>query len=184
MAAELKVPVTCKIRCFKNEEETLKMAKDIENAGCSLLTVHGRTRFHNKQTVGNANWDIIKKIKQNANIPVFANGGIAGFDDVHECMEFTGVDGVMSSEYLLEYPALFEGKEFHHVEDLAIEYLELTKQYSGAPLSYIKAHLHKMLHTGLKENTDLRARVVNIISADEGIQICNELKEYRKDVVA
>lgn len=48
MAEELKVPVTCKIRCFKNEEETLKMAKDIEKAGCSLLTVHGRTRFHNK----------------------------------------------------------------------------------------------------------------------------------------
>lgn len=73
--------------------------------------------------MGNANWDIIKKIKQNARIPVYANGGISCYDDVHECMEYTGVDGVMSSEFLLEYPALFEGKEYHHTEDLAMEYL-------------------------------------------------------------
>ena len=44
----LKVPVTCKIRCLPTEEQTLHLAKEIQNAGASLLTVHGRTRDHNK----------------------------------------------------------------------------------------------------------------------------------------
>ena len=38
------------------EEETLYLAKEIEKAGASLLTVHGRTRDHNKGTVGPANY--------------------------------------------------------------------------------------------------------------------------------
>lgn len=44
----LKVPVTCKIRCLPNEADTLALAKKIEDAGASLLTVHGRTKEHNK----------------------------------------------------------------------------------------------------------------------------------------
>jgi len=59
----LKVPVTCKIRCLPNEADTLFLARQIEKAGASLLTVHGRTREHNKQTVGPANWCMIRRIK-------------------------------------------------------------------------------------------------------------------------
>jgi len=40
----LGIPVTCKIRVLPNKEATLKLAKDIEAAGCSILTVHGRTK--------------------------------------------------------------------------------------------------------------------------------------------
>jgi tRNA-dihydrouridine synthase 1 len=52
----LKVPVTCKIRCLPTEEQTLNLARKIEEAGASLLTVHGRTRDHNKDTVGPAHY--------------------------------------------------------------------------------------------------------------------------------
>ena len=43
------------------------------------------------------------------------------------------------------------------------------------------AHLHKMLHTGLKERTDLREKVVFMQTTDDGIAVCKELKEFRKD---
>mmetsp|Transcript_19716 Transcript_19716/g.14165 ORF Transcript_19716/g.14165 Transcript_19716/m.14165 type:complete len:88 (+) Transcript_19716:484-747(+) len=78
----LKVPVTCKIRCLPNEDDTLHLARSIEAAGASLLTVHGRCREHNKQRVGPANYYIIGKIKQELKIPVIANGGISTYKDV------------------------------------------------------------------------------------------------------
>lgn len=78
----LKVPVTCKIRIFKNEEKTLDLAKSIEEAGCSVLTVHGRTKEQNKHLQGCADWSIIKKIKDSLKIPVIANGNIYLFEDV------------------------------------------------------------------------------------------------------
>jgi tRNA-dihydrouridine synthase 1 len=47
----LKVPVTCKIRLLPDMQDTLALCRALEDAGCQLLTVHGRTRFQNKQTV-------------------------------------------------------------------------------------------------------------------------------------
>ena len=148
LAKNLKVPVTCKIRILPREEDTMRLVKIIEDAGCSLLTVHGRTKEQNKLKVGKCDWSMIKKIKQAVKIPVFANGGIYSYEDAIECLKFTGVDGVMSSESLLENPALFSGK-IHNLDDLALEYLEICQTYNTDPC-YIRPHLFKMLFTGLQ----------------------------------
>lgn len=158
----LKVPVTCKIRCLPSEADTLHLAREIENAGASLLTVHGRTREHNKQTVGPANYAIIRKIKQALKIPVILNGGVASFEDCETALKFSGCDGVMSSEGILEYPALFDGTKVHDLDDLCLEYLEFFKAYPGeAHNKIVKAHMHKFLHSGftLHGHTDLRDRL-------------------------
>lgn len=46
------------------------------------------------------------------------------------------------------------------LDDLALEYLDLAEQYPGANDSCIRAHLFKMLYTGLSKNIDLRERLV------------------------
>ena len=63
-------------------DATIDLCKRLEAAGCALLTVHGRTRFQNKQTVGSCDWDAIKTIKEALTIPVLANGGTADFADL------------------------------------------------------------------------------------------------------
>ncbi len=125
------MPVTCKIRCLPTEKETLHLAKEIEKAGASLLTVHGRTRFHNKEFVGPAHYNIIKKIKETIKIPVILNGGISDFNDVEYALNYTGCDGVMSSESILEYPALFDPSKVYDMDDLCLEYLDFYQKYPG-----------------------------------------------------
>lgn len=152
LAQNLKVPVTCKIRILPKEEDTYNLVRIIEKSGCSLLTVHGRTKEQNKQKVGKSDWDIIKKIKQMVKIPVFANGGIYTYEDVINCLEYTRVDGVMSSEALLENPALFSGK-VHDLDDIALDYLEHAIKYK-ADIAQVRAHIFKYLYAGLSVNNN------------------------------
>lgn len=47
---------------------------------------------------------------QALSIPVLANGNIRTIHDAMALMEYTGADGVLSAESLLEDPALFHPK--------------------------------------------------------------------------
>jgi len=111
----LKIPVFSKIRILPNEEDTLRLAKGLEDNGCQLLVVHGRTKEQKRDKTGPANWDIIKKIKQLLTIPVIANGGLVEFDDIERCLEYTGCDGVMSACSMLENPCFFTKKNARQI---------------------------------------------------------------------
>mmetsp|Transcript_80712 Transcript_80712/g.234074 ORF Transcript_80712/g.234074 Transcript_80712/m.234074 type:complete len:446 (-) Transcript_80712:15-1352(-) len=184
LSSQLSVPVTCKIRLFRDDfPRTLRLCKRLEDAGCAMLTVHGRTRFQNKQLVGACDFEKIAAVKAALSIPVIANGGIGTLDDVGRCLEETGVDGVMSSEAALENPALFSGNrddKGNYVDQnrLAREYLELAHFYlgvdAGAP-KCVKAHLFKLLYAGLQDNTDVREKLSRAKSFDEFHAVVEEL---------
>lgn len=182
LKAELAVPVTCKIRCLPTEDQTLDLALAIQEAGASLLTVHGRCKEHNKHRVGSANYDMIRKIKEALSIPVIANGGIGTWEDVERSLELTGCDGVMSSESILEYPALYDPSRTYDMDDLMMEYLDLYEQYPyEADLKCLRSHMFKFLHTGLQKHTDIRD-VLNKSKGYEPIkQVALMMKERRKD---
>ena len=165
LSQNLKVPLFCKIRILKTEERTMELVHRIVKAGCKLLTVHGRTKEQNKERVGSCDWAMIKKIKEAIDIPVFANGGIFNFADVDRCLAETNVDGVMSAEALLENPALFSGKVVD-LDGLALEYLSLAEQHPGADDSCIRAHMFKLMFTGLSQHIDLRERLTKARGLD------------------
>eukprot|EP00127_Corallochytrium_limacisporum_P002948 Clim_evm37s143 gene=Clim_evmTU37s143 len=154
---ELKVPVTCKIRVFDTVEKTVAYAKMIEAAGCSLLTVHGRTREQKGQLTGLADWDKIKAVKEAVKIPVIANGNIVEFENVDQCIQQTGVEGVMIAEANLANPAFFA--ETHpHICDIADEYLDLVEKYPIHRGS-MKAHLFYLWKRALYFHPEFRDRV-------------------------
>lgn len=53
MHAQIDKPISCKIRVFKDVQHTVHYAEQILDAGCQLLTVHGRTRETRKNDVKN-----------------------------------------------------------------------------------------------------------------------------------
>lgn len=106
------IPVTVKTRIGWDENSItiLEIAKRIEDAGASALTVHCRTRSlgHN----GEPDWSWIPKIKEIVKIPVVLNGGIFSAYDVKRAFEQTNSDGVMIARGAIERPWIFiEAKE-------------------------------------------------------------------------
>ncbi|KAM7507121.1 hypothetical protein LguiA_017574 [Lonicera macranthoides] len=170
LSANLNVPVSCKIRVFPDLQDTLNYAKMLEEAGCSLLAVHGRTRDKKDGKKFRANWDIIRAVKKAVKIPVLANGNVRHMDDVDSCLKETGVDGVLSAESLLENPALFAGfrtdewvvgNEDSGEEgqldqaDLVVEYLKLCEEHP-VPWRMIRSHVHKMLGEWFRVHPEVR----------------------------
>lgn len=101
------IPVSLKIRVHSEAMRTVQFAQQMEKAGASWIAVHGRTR---KEKASDAvNYETIKLIKENVNIPVIANGDIFNLSDVDRIVEQTGVNGVMSARGILRNPALFAG---------------------------------------------------------------------------
>lgn len=177
LASKLNVPVTVKLRLLPSREASVALCKRLEAAGASALCLHGRTRDQNKQYVGAASWDAIRDVVRTLDIPVIANGGIATRKDCEACLEYTGAAAVMSSEALLENPALFCGNVHPVTGDyvdqswLARRYLDICADHPPAKgAAIVRGHLFKILHNGLSQHPSLRdelllARTLSEITA-------------------
>ena len=166
LADGLSVPVTCKIRVLPTMEATLALARAIEAAGASLLTVHGRLRTNMKQSISSTDWEAIRAIKAALTIPVLANGSMATLQDGLACLAYTGADGIMLSEALLENPGLFTsgrpvrgplcgpqpastpeaGRAPLDQFALTFRYLQLAQDTAMTDLGMAKGHTFKQLY--------------------------------------
>lgn len=99
------IPVTVKIRSGWDEKSinAIEIAKVVESAGASAITIHGRTRSQGYS--GKVNYEIIKKVKEAVSIPVIGNGDIVDIESAKK-MFATGVDAIMIGRGALGNPWL------------------------------------------------------------------------------
>jgi tRNA-dihydrouridine synthase 1 len=199
LAKHMNVPVSVKVRILPSGiEDSLVLYKRLVDAGAAMLTIHGRTRLQNKVFTGAANWDHIKQVVDQFGdrVPILANGGIADMDDVKRCLEYTGVDGVMSSEAILEYPPLFTETNVLSTDykrtgpgrlQIAADYLQLCEQYppdeggQGSGMKCIRAHLHRFLHPDLQTHSEVRDAVIGAYSMEKAWEVVNMIRKIHSD---
>lgn len=101
------LPCTVKMRLgiTRDSINAVECALACEEAGASLIAVHGRTRA--EMYSGNADMDGIKKVKQSLHIPVIANGDILTGEDALRVLFSTGADGIMIGRGAVGNPFLF-----------------------------------------------------------------------------
>ncbi|MAP71383.1 MAG: tRNA dihydrouridine synthase DusB [Candidatus Marinimicrobia bacterium] len=112
------VPVTVKMRAGWDSQSIVvpEVGERLENIGIKAITLHPRTTKQSYK--GDADWSLIKLLKESTNIPVIGNGDIKTPEDVIRMFEKTSCDGVMIGRSSLGNPwffkqavALFEGKK-------------------------------------------------------------------------
>ncbi len=144
------VPVTVKIRSGWDEKSinAVEIAKVIEKAGASAITVHPRTRSQGYS--GKADWNIIKQVKKNVSIPVIGNGDVKTCYDAKKMLDETKCDAVMIGRGVLGNPWLIRecidylnNKEIKEVTildrlDMVIKHLNYLLEFKDEKIAILE----------------------------------------------
>ena len=184
-----KIPITVKTRIGWDKDNIVaeEIAKILEDAGVSAITMHGRTRsqFYS----GEANWDIIKNVKQAVEIPVIGNGDVKCAEDAKRMLDYTGVDGVMVGRATLGNPWIFReineyleyGKVITKVTleerlETIIRHIELEVNQKGEKVAIKEMRKHLAGYTkNLKDASTFRNKINHLESKEEVVKC---LKDY------
>ncbi len=107
VAGAIKKPLTVKIRAGFDETNinAVEIARIAQESGAAAVAVHGRTRaqFYS----GEADWEIIARVKGALSVPVIGNGDVVDGESAKRLMEETGCDGVMIGRAARGNPWIF-----------------------------------------------------------------------------
>ena len=186
----VKVPVTVKIRKGWNQNSinAVEMAKLAEKAGIAAVAIHGRTReqFYS----GEADWSIIRQVKESVGIPVIGNGDIRTPYDAESMLAETGCDGLMIGRGAQGNPWIFRQVTQYLAtgEVLALptaserlsvmlRHLDMLVEYKGEYLGIREMRRHGAWYTkGLHHSSELRLKFNQAVCKEDFIAALDEFK--------
>ena len=152
-AVDVPVTVKCRLGWDKGSLNVLDFTRRMEDSGADMVTVHGRTR--SMLYTGVADWDMIRKVKEQLSIPVIANGDITDGPAAVRCMKRTRADGIMIGRSVFGDPWIFAevnqalagGGEYQRpcLKDrieVAVHQFRMAEQDHGEHVACLEARKH------------------------------------------
>ncbi len=168
--------------------ELVRVARAIQQEGADFLTIHPRTRHQGYWGV--ADWDLVKRVKAEVDIPIVGNGDLWYATDALRLMRSSGVDAVMIGRPILRNPFLFRQIEelrsgrpafvptasdvLQHIRCLAELARIALKQRPNGPEGALKEQIQFLLRsvpeplrTSLRQSTMRATNVSEVLTAIE-----------------
>ncbi|TYO94626.1 tRNA dihydrouridine synthase DusB [Desulfallas thermosapovorans] len=166
-------PVTVKMRkgWDASSVNAVEFARLVVRAGASAVAVHGRTReqFYS----GEADWDIIRQVREAVDVPVIGNGDVRTPRDAERMLRQTGCQAVMIGRAAAGNPWIFS-RTLHYLatgqllpeptpqmrRETAIRHYKLLVETKGEDMANRQMRKHLAWYTrGLRGAAALRARI-------------------------
>ena len=191
VVAVVKCPVTVKIRSGwdQNSINAVEVAKICEKAGARAITVHPRTRSQGYS--GQADWSIIKMVKENVHIPVIGNGDITDIYKAKAMLEETGCDLIMIGRGVLGNPWLIREINAYLEDgtilpkptneekiDMCLKHLNYLSQIKPEKLACLEIRNHIAWYLkGIKNANNLKTKVYQMTKLCDIIDLIKQFKE-------
>ena len=189
-------PVSVKFRLgfTASEMNFVEFGQKMQEAGADFITIHGRTR--SQMYSGQADWKSIRRLKENVDIPVFANGDVVSVETAIQCLEESGADGVAIGRGVLGDPSLIHRVE-HYLRtgeilpeptleekiDILIHHLKMEVEFRGEDIGVkFMRKFFPYYISGVKNAAKIRAAIVLEDNVQKIIETLEELKTVRTTV--
>jgi len=176
-------PVTVKFRKGWDDDNinAVDVARAAESAGAVSVAVHGRTA--KQMYTGQADWDIIRQVKEAVNIKVIGNGDVTTPQKAAELLRVTGADGVMIGRGSLGNPWIFQ-QVVHYLQTgeelaaptaqeriaVALRHTDLLCAEKGEYVGTREMRKHIAWYTkGLRDSNKFRDEI-NLIETSQGLR--------------
>ena len=180
-------PVSVKFRSGWDHRSinAVSFAKAMEEAGASLIAIHGRTRTD--MYSGRVDLDIIKEVKAAVKIPVIGNGDIKSPEDAKMMIDYTNCDGVMIGRGLMGNPWLIKQtvdylETGNYEKEISIatkkayllKHLDNLIKYKGEHIAILEMRTHGAWYVkGLPGATKIKTQIVHAKSVEEIVDMIN-----------
>ncbi|MCE3268942.1 MAG: tRNA dihydrouridine synthase DusB [Burkholderiales bacterium] len=191
-ASEIPVMLKTRLGWDDQQQNILTIARIAEDCGISSLAIHGRNRCDMYNGV--ARYELIATVKQQLEIPVYANGDLTTPEKVWQVLDYTAANGAYIGRAALGQPWIFRQiKEYltsgsyteisaHEKYATILEHIKLIYQHYGEIMGYRIARKHiKWYWQKLFANTvneDL-AKINQLESSTTQYQLVKSILEAR-----